>query len=165
MKGRIIVLTGDGKGKTTAALGMALRAAGHGKRAVVVQFLKRGAFGETKIAVPHVEVHQFGTGEFVGEPEREDYEGVERALRFAGDVLSKQPFLLVLDEVNVALAKGLLSMEQVKGLLSERGATHVVLTGRNAPEELLAAADIATEMHNITHDYERGRDAVEGIEY
>ena len=165
MSGRIIVLTGDGKGKTTAAFGMALRAAGHGKRVVIIQFLKKGESGETKIPVPHVEVHQFGTGEFVFEPKREDYERAENALNFAGDVLSQQPFLLVLDEVNVALSKGLIPVEKVRTLLAARNETHVVLTGRGAPEELLAMADIATEMKNIAHDHERGRGAVEGIEY
>jgi len=165
MNGKIIVLTGDGKGKTTSAFGMAVRASGHGKKVVIVQFLKKGIYGEIKTKIENVEIHQFGRKEFIFEPEEEDYELAEKAIEFSLNALEKQPFMLILDEINVALSIGLVKLEEVMKLIDKRGKTHIVLTGRGAHPKIIKYADIVTEMKNIKHYYNEGVKAIEGIEY
>ncbi|HEC82398.1 MAG TPA: cob(I)yrinic acid a,c-diamide adenosyltransferase [Thermoplasmatales archaeon] len=165
MNGKIIVLTGDGKGKTTSAFGMAVRASGHGKKVVIVQFLKKGIYGEIKTKIKNVEIHQFGRKEFIFEPEEEDYELAEKAIEFSLNALEKQPFMLILDEINVALSIGLVKLEEVMKLIDKRGKTHIVLTGRGAHPKIIKYADIVTEMKNIKHYYNEGVKAIEGIEY
>jgi len=165
MKGKIIVLTGDGKGKTTAAFGMALRAAGHGKKVVIIQFLKKGDYGEIKAKINGIEVYQFGKEKFVFKPSKEDVAIAKEAMKFAKDILKKNPFMLILDEINVAISLNLISIEEVFNLLEERGKTHVILTGRNASVELIKKADLVTEMKKIKHYYDEGQEATEGLEY
>ncbi len=170
--GLVHLYTGDGKGKTTAAFGLALRAAGHGLRVLVVQFLKGGKapFGEIEAlrALPNVEVAQFGPGGFVGrdfpfedgkETAREGLEFVRRALRSGGYDL------VVLDEVAVAVRKGLLSEAEILGLLKQKAKrTEVVLTGRYAGKALREAADLVTEMRAVKHPFEQGVSWRWGIE-
>ncbi len=163
MKGKIIVFTGDGKGKTTASLGMAIRAIGHGRKVVIIQFLKKGEYGEIKSGI--LEIHQFGREKFVFEPEEKDFEEVKKAMEYAREALKRKPFMLILDEINVAVALKLVSIEEVVKLIEERGKTHVVLTGRNAPEEIIRIADLVTEMKKIKHYYDDGIEAIEGLEY
>ncbi|HEC76521.1 MAG TPA: cob(I)yrinic acid a,c-diamide adenosyltransferase [Thermoplasmatales archaeon] len=165
MNGKIIVLTGDGKGKTTSAFGMAVRASGHGKKVVIIQFLKKGMYGEIRAEIKNVEIRQFGREEFIFEPEKEDYELTKKAIEFSLNALKKQPFMLILDEINVALSIGLVKVKDVLKLIDKRGETHIVLTGRNAPSEIIECADIVTEMKNIKHYYDKGTKAIEGIEY
>ena len=166
MKGKILVLTGDGKGKTTAAIGTAIRAAGHGKRVIIVQFLKKGEYGEIKaLRNAGVEVYQFGSGEFVFQPTDEDFRRAEEAVNFALEKMMENPFLLILDEINVALSIGVVKLEDIIELLDARGETHIILTGRNAPPEILQKADLVTEMKNIRHYYDKGEKAIEGLEY
>lgn len=162
--GLVHLYTGDGKGKTTAALGLALRAAGHGLRVLVVQFLKggRAPFGEVEALkpLPNVEVVQFGPGGFVGRDfSFEDGREATRAgLDFAHRALSSGEFdLVVLDEVAVAVRKGLLSEAEVLDLLRRRAPrTEVVLTGRYAGRALREAADLVTEMKAVKHPFEQG---------
>ncbi|HHF56437.1 MAG TPA: cob(I)yrinic acid a,c-diamide adenosyltransferase [Thermoplasmatales archaeon] len=167
MSGNIFVFTGDGKGKTTAAIGMALRAAGHGKKVVIIQFLKKGMYGEIKALkeMENIEIYQFGKRGFVFEPDEEDFELARNALEFAKTKLHEKPFMLILDEVNVALFMGLLSIDDIIRLLKNRGDTHMVLTGRNAPQKLIDLADVATEMKKVKHYYDTGKEAESGLEY
>lgn len=165
MNGKIIVLTGDGKGKTTSAIGMAVRASGHGKKVIIVQFLKKGRYGELKAELKNIEIHQFGREEFVFEASREDYEIVEEGLKFSLNALKKKPFMLILDEINVAISSGLIKLEDVMELINGRGKTHIILTGRDAHPEIIKRADVVTEMKKIKHYYDIGVKAIEGIEY
>ena len=166
MNGKIIVFTGDGKGKTTAAIGTAVRAAGYGKKVVMIQFLKKGEYGETRIQNENFKIYQFGREEFVISPQQKDYELAEKALNFAFEVIEKEkPFLLILDEINVAIDMGLIKKEKVMELLEKRGETHIILTGRNVCDEVIKAADLITEMRKVKHYYDKGTKAIEGIEY
>ena len=166
MKGKIIVFTGNGKGKTTASFGMALRAAGHGKKVIIIQFLKKGEYGEIKaLKEIGIEVHQFGKRQFVFEPNEKDMEKAAKALSIAKEKLNEQPFMLILDEINIALSMHIIKLEDVIDLIEKRGETHVVLTGRNAPQEIIEIADLVTEMKKIKHYYDKGEEAEEGIEY
>lgn len=166
MKGKILVFTGDGKGKTTAATGTAIRAVGHGKKVIIIQFLKKGEYGEVKaLRNAGVEIYQFGSREFVFQPHEEDFRRAEEAVNFALEKMRENPFLLILDEINVALSMGVAKLKDVIELLDARGETHIILTGRNAPPEILQKADLVTEMKNIRHYYDEGEKAIEGLEY
>ncbi|HDN96275.1 MAG TPA: cob(I)yrinic acid a,c-diamide adenosyltransferase [Thermoplasmatales archaeon] len=165
MKGKIFVLTGDGKGKTTSAFGMALRAVGHRKKVAIVQFMKSGEYGEIKAKVNGIEIYQFGRKEFVFEATEEDKKLAKMAIEKAEELLKEKPFMLILDEINVALHFKLISLEDVLKLLEKRGETHIVLTGRKAPQKLIEMADVATEMKKIKHYYDKGQEAIEGLEY
>jgi len=171
-RGLVYLYTGEGEGKTTNALGLALRALGHGYKVIVVQFMKgRKNIGEYKIRErlgPDYEIYQFGRRGFVDlyNPSPEDVERARKALRFARKQLKKKPRLLILDEVNLAAAFGLVKVEDVLKLLDEAPPeTTVVLTGRRAPKELLDRADLVTEMHEGKHPMAKGVPARKGIEY
>ena len=170
----IHVYTGDGEGKTAAAIGIAIREVGHGKRAIVVQFLKgRKDVGEVLIAeklAPLYEIHQFGTREFVDlhKPSERDRELAKQGLEFVKKLVNDDPELplLVLDEINLACSIGLLVPRDVLAAIEKLSETSVViLTGRNAPREFLERADQATEFRKISHVYDRGVAAREGREY
>lgn len=172
VKGKIHVYTGDGEGKTTTALGLALRAVGHGYRVVIVQFMKgRKDIGEYLIKdrlYPEYNIYQFGKEELVdlSSPTDEDKRLANEGLKFAKNALKQKPKLLILDEINLALAIGLLEINDVLELLSEiSDETVVILTGRNAPKEIIDIADLVTEMKKIKHPFEEGVSAREGIEY
>lgn len=165
MKGKIIVFTGDGKGKTTAALGCALRAIGYGKKVIMIQFLKKGEYGEIKAAIEGLRIMQFGKREFITKAEEEDKEMAKKGLKAAKEALKEKPFILILDEINVAMAMDVLEIKEVLEVLKERGESHVILTGRNAPKEIIEMADLVTEMKKIKHYYDEGIKAIEGLEY
>jgi cob(I)alamin adenosyltransferase len=172
-RSRLLVFTGEGKGKTTAALGMVLRACGHGQRVLVVQFIKADdSPGEIAALrrLPGVELWQCGRG-FVPPPTHASFplhrqaaaEGlarVEQALR------ARDHDLVVLDELCIAIALGLLELDAVLAALSLAVApTHLVLTGRNAPAALIEKADTVTEMRCIKHAFETTRCADRGVEW
>ncbi|MBE3582447.1 MAG: cob(I)yrinic acid a,c-diamide adenosyltransferase [Thermoanaerobacteraceae bacterium] len=170
--GLVQVYTGDGKGKTTAAFGLALRAAGHGLKVVIVQFLKTADYGEHKALArltPEIQVKAFGRQGFVRRQglQPEDYERAREALSFAREVmLKREADILILDEINVALHFGLLSEEEVLALLETRPPEmELVLTGRGAPERIVAVADLVTEMRPLKHPYSKGVKARKGIEF
>lgn len=170
--GFIHLYTGDGEGKSITAFGLALRAVGHGYKVIIVQFMKgRKDIGEYKIwrrLAPHYEIHQFGRKEFVDlkKPEPIDYILAERALNFAKKALKRKPRLLILDEINLAVSIGLIKISDVLDLLNNiPKSTTVVLTGRNAPRELIERADLVTEMREIKHPWKKGIQARKGIEY
>ncbi len=170
---RILLFTGDGKGKTTAALGMVLRAAGHGQRILVLQFLKNdSATGEIAACghLPGVEFVQSGRG-FVPPPDSPDFlshrEAAERALKIASESINSRKYdLIVLDEICNAVAKGLLREEDVLDVIRRAGPeTCIVLTGRNASPGLLSLADTVTEMRCCKHGLKAGREAQKGVEF
>jgi cob(I)alamin adenosyltransferase len=171
-RGTIQVYTGDGKGKTTAALGLALRAAGHQLRVVIVQFMKGWpGYGELKAVdrLPTVTIHPFGRSGWVhpDQPQAEDLARASEALAFAREiVVGKQADIVILDEINVALDYRLLEMEDILALLDDRpNEVELVLTGRNAHPEIIRRADLVTEMHGIKHPYDQGLGARRGIEF
>ncbi len=170
-KGRVIVNTGEGKGKTTAALGTVLRAAGHGQHVAIVQFIKGDwNYGEAAAlrGCPSVELQRIGSG-FTW---KADDPAVPRALaREAWEVsrrlaLSDEYDLLVLDELNYAAGEGYVSEEEILDLLQTKPERlSVIITGRGASQGLINAADTVTEMRCIKHAFEGGAPAKKGIEY
>ena len=172
-KGLVLVFTGDGKGKTTAALGLVLRSLGHGERVAVVQFIKGGwQPGEARALErfgDDLAWHALGEGFTWETQDRErDRALVQRAWERSCDYLADGARkLVVLDEVNVALRLGYLALEQVlEGLALRPPLTHVALTGRGAPAGLLERADLVTEMRLVRHPFrEQGVKAQAGIEF
>jgi cob(I)alamin adenosyltransferase len=169
-RGLVIVFTGDGKGKTTAALGLAMRAAGHGLRIAFLQFIKADAVGEHTAAerlAPELEIVRLGRGFVVGPPTpehlaaaREAMDRVRQCLRGSGHDM------VVADEILDAVGLKLITPEEVEALLSDRSpAVHLVLTGRGAWPGLIERADLVTEMRSVKHPFERGVGAQEGIEF
>ncbi|MGQ9673311.1 MAG: cob(I)yrinic acid a,c-diamide adenosyltransferase [Candidatus Aminicenantales bacterium] len=171
-KGYLQIYTGNGKGKTTAALGLALRAAGHGFRVYIGQFLKGHPYGELRSVrklAPLITIEQFGRKGFIHVTETPDDEDIERAQRGLEKclraMLSGKFRVLVLDEINVALHFGLVSEKDVHGFLDQKPTdVEVVLTGRYAPPSLLKRADLVTEMKEKKHYYVQGVRARPGIE-
>jgi len=167
-RGYLQVYTGDGKGKTTAAIGLAVRALGAGLSVCMVQFIKSMPYAELGVLRRlGVSVHQFGRGCFIrGEPTEADRAMAARGLAFVETVYADRALgLLILDEINVAIHLGLVQTGAVLETVSRRPASlELVCTGRGAPPELLAAADLATRMECLKHYYDRGVAARDGIE-
>ena len=179
-RGLIVVYTGDGKGKTTAALGMVLRALGHGWRVLVIQFFKGDwpvVFGEVEMAkrlAPQLEIVQLGKGfvKSMGDhkPFAEHLAAANEALRVAKERIASGAYeLIVLDEIIYAIDYAgvqLVSLEDVRGLVEAKPpALHLVLTGRNAPQALIDRADLVTEMREIKHPWQQKIPAQAGIDY
>lgn len=168
-KGLIQVYTGDGKGKTTAALGLAIRAAGHGMRVGFIQFLKSEPCGEHLFVSRYhpFDIAQTGKGDNFTKSREELNEEAQRTLAYAEEqMLSGRYDLLVLDEILVAIHKGLISTEQVLDLLEKKsGSVELILTGRYALPEIVQRADLVTEMRMIKHPFNQGIRARLGIEY
>jgi cob(I)alamin adenosyltransferase len=169
-KGYVQVYTGDGKGKTTAALGLALRASGHGLRTYVGQFMKGQRYGELEALRDnrHITLKQYGDVHHIraGSAAADDVARARRGLELAREaMLSGQYDIVVLDEVNVSIWFGLLDTEDILAFLDQRpDQVEVVLTGRRAPQELIERADLVTEMRTVKHYYEQGVRARPGIE-
>ncbi len=166
------VYTGDGKGKTTCALGLALRAAGQGFRVYIIQFMKGRQTGEALAAArlaPEVTLRHFGRGNLVNlrSPAPEDLALVQEAWALARQVLAAgEHDLVILDEINLALTHKLVPLEEVLEALRRRPAgVEVVLTGRQSPPEVLEMADLVTEMRPVKHYYQAGIKARRGIEW
>jgi cob(I)alamin adenosyltransferase len=174
-KGLLIVYTGDGKGKTTAALGMCVRAVGYDWQICLIQFVKGSwKYGELKglkRLEPNVELHVIGEG-FVGildddksfeEHRNAARKGVELALE---KIKSQKYQLVILDELNVASTLGLVTTEEMEMVLAARGEMqNLVITGRGAPEWLKDQADLVTEMREIKHPYQKGILAQKGVDW
>lgn len=175
----LYIFTGNGKGKTTAALGQAMRAVGEGKRVLMVQFIK-GPWksGEDFLAKglePNFKLVKMGKG-FVGImddklPRKEHEKAAEEALEYARkEIESGQWDIVILDEINNAVSLNLISKEKVLELVnslnsSTRKLEHLILTGRNAPQEFIDRADLVTEMRDIKHPYHKGTKGQRGLEY
>lgn len=173
--GLVLVNTGDGKGKTTAALGTVLRAVGYGHRCLIVQFIKGSwTYGELKSIKrlePEVEFHRMGKG-FVGIvddklPREEHEKAAQDAVAFAREkLISGEYRLVLLDEIFVAVGLRLIGTQDVLDLLDVRPQkTTLILTGRGAPPEVIERADTVTEMREIKHAYRRGILAQRGVDY
>jgi cob(I)alamin adenosyltransferase len=171
-KGFIQVYTGNGKGKTTAALGLALRAAGHGMKTFIGQFLKGQPSGEIQASeklAPLIQIEQFGRRGFIrvtDGPRDPDIDRARRGLRKCLEAMLSGEFrIIVLDEVNTAVHFKILAEEDVLDLLSRKpGDVEVVLTGRYATPAILEKADLVTEMKDLKHYSDRGVKAREGVE-
>jgi cob(I)alamin adenosyltransferase len=170
--GFIQVYTGDGKGKTTAALGLALRAAGHGLRVSVVQFLKSaGVYGETKEAamLPGLTIIPSGRAGFVNlkAPDAADCQLAQEGFTLAKKIiLAHAADIIVLDEINLAMNYHLLDTEEVLAFLQkEKYETEIILTGKDAPPEILAIADLVTEMKKVKHTFDQDIPPRRGIDY
>ncbi len=171
--GRVHVITGPGKGKTSAAFGMAMRASGHGLRVHIIQFMKTGeTTGEALAAkkLDGVRVEQFGTGEFIDVregPSEADRKAAAEALARARSVLTGgECDVLILDEVNFAASAGLITASEVLELLKESmWGVEIVLTGVNAPSEFVEYADYVSVVECKKHPYAKGLSARRGIEW
>ncbi len=171
-KGLLIVFTGPGKGKTTAAFGMALRALGHGMTVGVVQFIKGGQDSAERAVLNRFETMDFqvvGDGfTWLTQNREQDVATAERGWAEAERMIGDPRYaLVILDELNIVLKYGYLDLERVLATFaSRRSALHVVVTGRNAPEALLEQADLVSEIRAIKHPYrEQGVRAQKGIEF
>jgi cob(I)alamin adenosyltransferase len=171
-QGLVQVYTGNGKGKTTAAVGLAVRALGQGLRVLLVRFLKpvEPPSGEISFleGTPGLEILTSGIGIICAAPDREKVAAsVEAAFRMARSrVLGGEFDLVILDEINNALHRGYIPLTDVLGLMEERpGGVELVFTGRNAPEALLERADLVTVMEAVKHPMRKGIPARKGIEF
>lgn len=168
-KGYIHVYTGNGKGKTTAALGLALRAVCAGKKVYIGQFVKGMKYSETKAEkfLSGFEMHQFGRNCFIkNDPIQEDTDAARRGLEISKEILTNSNYdIVILDELNIALYYNLFSLEEVIEILKNKNPQiEVIITGRYAPEKLIDFADLVTEMKEIKHYYQQGVQAREGVE-
>jgi len=173
-KGLVIVYTGDGKGKTTAALGMALRAAGHGMKVLIVQFIKSfKRYGELKFVKKYdcgIEIKTMGKGyvKMKGDvhPFEEHVKAAKKTLEFAREQIESRKYqIVVLDEINIALDKKLLPLKEVTDLIRQKPPDlHLILTGRGAPKKLIQLADLVSEVREIKHPFKKGIPAQKGIE-
>jgi len=171
MAKNIYLWTGNGWGKTTSALGVVLRAVGHKKKVVMVQFMKGRKFiGEFKARTrlkPYFEMRQFGKKDFVNlkKPSESDKKLARKGLEFAKKAIKKKPFLLILDEINIAAAVGLLEVNEIVSFLgSVPKSTTVYLTGRYAPKKLMKRADYVTEIRAVKQPKISGKGKI-GIDY
>ncbi|PKK84936.1 MAG: cob(I)yrinic acid a,c-diamide adenosyltransferase [candidate division Zixibacteria bacterium HGW-Zixibacteria-1] len=174
-KGLLIVYTGDGKGKTTAALGMAIRAVGYDWKVAIVQFIKGSwKYGEMdglKRLAPNVELSIMGEG-FVGildddKPIEQHREAARKAFDLALEKMESGKYeLVILDEMNVAVTLGLISNDDLKGLVARKPEKlHLVITGRGARPWLIEQADLVTEMKEIKHPFKKGILAQRGVDF
>jgi cob(I)alamin adenosyltransferase len=168
----IQVYTGDGKGKTTAALGQALRALGHGMKVYMIQFMKGRTYGELITAdscLPEFTIVMSGRDEFVkkGEPEEIDVRMAREGFELAKQVVEEDKYnMLILDEINVAVDYGLLPLQEVLDFLrSCPRDMEIVCTGRYAPQELIDLADLVSEVKEVKHHYQQGVKMRKGIEH
>ena len=171
-RGLVQVYTGNGKGKTSAAFGAALRAAGRGFKVYVIQFVKGGFdYGELHIAekIPNLKLNAFGRGKFITEtpPAHEDVHFAQEAFDLASKVVEGGEYdMVVLDEINVVVNLKMVGVDEVVGLIKSKPKhVELILTGRYAPAQIIEAADLVTEMKEIKHPYAKGVPPRKGIEY
>lgn len=168
-KGYIQVYTGNGKGKTTAALGIVLRTICAGNKAFIGQFMKGQNYSELKAPdyLPGLKIEQFGDLFFInGKPSQSDIDNAHKGLEKMKEVLSSGEYdMVVFDEINTSLYFKLIDVEEVLEVLALKPEkTEVILTGRYAPDEIIEKADLVTEMREIKHYYNAGVDSRVGIE-
>ena len=169
MKSYVQVYTGNGKGKTTAALGLALRAAAAQKNVFIGQFVKGMHYSELDLIknIPHIELKQYGRGCFIyTKPVSEDYAAAQSGLAEMTQILASGKYdVVILDEACIALHFELFELSTLLEAIDQRAEpTEVIITGRYAPQELIDKADLVTEMREIKHYYTKGVEARVGIE-
>ena len=171
-KGLVFVFTGNGKGKTTAAMGQALRAVGHGLKVLILQFMKGKKYGEVLAAEKYltgVTIYQCGLDSFVmrGNPAPVDVELAVQGLNIAKKALSSGEYnMVILDEINVALDFKLISLDDVVEMIKNKAPSlDLILTGRYAPPEIIELADTVSEINEIKHHYSAGVKERAGIEF
>lgn len=170
MKGFVQIYTGNGKGKTTAAIGLAIRAAGAGLKVFIAQFLKRGDYGEIKTLDKFsdlIRVEQYGLGRFIkGEPPQDEINAAQVGLERLALALDTGEYdLIIIEEGNVATACGLFDVQRLLDLIAAKpNEIEMVITGRGAAPAIMEAADLVTEMVEIKHYYRKGVTARKGIE-
>lgn len=171
MAGYIHVYTGDGKGKTTAALGLAIRAAGAGKKIFIAQFVKGMHYSELeslKRFEMEITLRQYGRDCFIKhDPEKEDIALARNGLQESAEAIRSGKYdLIILDEATIALYYNLFTTEELIEVINLRhDDAEIVITGRKAPPELISIADLVTEMSEVKHYYQQGVQARKGIEY
>ena len=182
--GLVHVITGDGKGKTTSSLGLALRAIGNNLKVHMIQFLKSGFTGELYSSKKlGFEIEQFGvdalkekqkhlqefedkTGAFVFQPDIKEKDAAMQGWEHAKKIIKSNDYdMLILDEINCVLEKGLIPLNEVLEIVKEHGNVELVLTGRDAPKELMDAADYVNIVQRVKHPWQKGIIARKGIEY
>jgi cob(I)alamin adenosyltransferase len=169
-RGYVQVYTGDGKGKTTAAIGLAVRASGAGLKVFIAQFIKQGDYSEIKTLrklSDMITVEQYGMGRFVdGKPTKEDFDIAEEGLQRARQVMLSGKFdIIILEEANVAVKYGLIPVQELIDLITAKPeSVEIVITGRNVSPLILDKADLVTEMKPVKHYYNNGVRARLGIE-
>jgi len=170
VKGYVQVYTGNGKGKTTAAIGLSVRAAGAGLDVFIAQFIKMGDYSEIKSLKKisdRITINQYGLGNFIqGKPSKEDLEAARKGLVATRSALVSGKYdMVILEEGNVAVSIGLMSVHDVLDLIDMKPAhVEIVITGRDASPEIIEKADLVTEMKDIKHYYSKGVAARTGIE-
>ncbi len=171
MKGFTQIYTGNGKGKTTAAIGLAIRASGAGKKIFIAQFTKGRGSSEVNVIsdyIPNITIKQFGRENFIlREPEEEDHILTQKGFKeVVAQVFSRYYEMVVLDEIFIALQYGLITEQALVSFLQTApDNVEIILTGRNAPQKIIDMADLVTEMKEVKHYFENGIQAREGIEY
>lgn len=168
-RGYIHIYTGNGKGKTTAAFGLAVRAACSGKKVYIGQFIKDMQYNETQIEayLPNIKIEQLGVGCFIDrEPNEADRMIAKKALEKCAGIMKNGEFnVVILDEINIAVYFKLITTEEIILALNNRAKhVEVVLTGRYAPDELINKADLVTEMKEVKHYYKQGILSRQGID-
>lgn len=166
----IQVYTGNGKGKTCAAFGLALRASGAGLKVFIGQFVKEGCFSETMALkkLRNIDIEQFGNKLFIKRgPKKRDIESAKRGFKKIQDIISCKIYdVVILDEINVAIKKNLLNLKEVINLIQKTPKkTELILTGRHAHPEVIKIADLVSEIKEIKHYFKKGVKARRGIEY
>jgi cob(I)alamin adenosyltransferase len=171
-KGLVQVYTGNGKGKTTAALGLALRAVGHGMKVLVVQFMKGNVqYGELESAKklsPNLTIKQVGREKFISKPnpDPKDLQLAQEGFSIAKNAIQNKEYdIVILDEINLAIDYGLIPVNDLLQIIdSKPDSVELILTGRNVNRQILQRADLVTEMVDRKHYYDKGVPAREGIE-
>jgi cob(I)alamin adenosyltransferase len=168
----IQIYTGNGKGKTTAALGLAMRAVGHGLKVIMIQFMKgKVNYGELEAAkaLPNFAIEQYGRPDFVNpdNPDREDVRLAQVAWKRAKEVVASGKYdMIILDEINVAVSFSLVPLKEVIELLKNVPKNvEIILTGRYMPETFVEYADLISEIKEVKHHFQKGSQARKGIEY
>ncbi len=169
-KGCVQIYTGEGKGKTTAALGLSIRAAGAGLKVFFAQFIKGKLYSEINVVnkISNITLKQYGLDCFIEkEPTAEDIIAARKGLQEVEAIINKGDHdVIILDEINIALYYKLFSVEELIAIIRNRpDKMEIVLTGRKAPKELIEIADLVTNMVEVKHYYNEGIEARKGIEY
>ncbi|MBN2613829.1 MAG: cob(I)yrinic acid a,c-diamide adenosyltransferase [Bacteroidales bacterium] len=171
MKGYIQIYTGNGKGKTTAAIGLSVRAAGAGKKVFFAQFVKGQIYSEIKIIqqyIPNITVKQYGLDCFIyNKPKQEDIDAARKGFQEVTEIILSGSYdMIVLDEANIAIYYNLICVEELIDLLKRKPEqTEIIVTGRYAPVKLIEFSDLVTEMNEVKHYFNKGIEAREGIEF